>query len=68
MNFNIAVFAGAAAAAALGITFTIQPEAPSAPQEPRAVEQSSTPAPEFRSHLPEISPSAEAIDTVYHYH
>ena len=66
MNFNLAVFAGAAAAAVLGITFTIQPETASAPQEPRAVEPSSTHALEFRSHLPEISPSAEA-DSVYHY-
>jgi len=67
MNLNIAVFAGAVAAAALGIGFTIQPEPASAPQESRPIEQSA-PAPEFRSHLPELSPSAEPNGNVHEYH
>ena len=66
MNFNIAVLAGAAAAAVVGITFTNQPETASTPPQSRPVEHSSTHALEFQSHLPPISPTAEA-DSVYHY-
>ena len=74
MNFNthrqrgsarIAVIAGAVALAILGITLASRPQTASAPLESRPVEQPSAPA--YRSHLPEISPSAE-VDNVYHYH
>ena len=67
MNLNIAVFACAVAAAALGIGVAIQPDTASVPRDSRPVEHGS-PAPEFRSHLPELSPSAETNDNVYEYH
>ena len=67
MKSNIAIVAGAIAALLLAITLTMQPQTASAPQEPRAVEQSSAPAPEFRSHLPEISPAADTNDNVKEY-